>query len=452
MTDLGPLLDSSLKRVDAGRVLLGGSPLRLLTLSEAAQRVLNEKDWTSRNGKALARRLITAGFAHPRPAPGKGPTAADVSVVIPVRDRPEALRKLVAGLDPALEVIVVDDGSDPPLLKADIRHESARGPAAARNAGIAKATRPFIALLDSDVVPPAGWLDRLLPHFADTQVAGVAPRIVVARGGSEGLLGPMLARFDAARSPLDLGAQPARVRPGSRVSYVPAAALVLRRTALGDNAQVFDEQLRYGEDVDLVWRLNAAGWSVRYEPAAAVGHAHRATLRGAIAQRFGYGFSAAPLAKRHPGKLAPFAGNRWTVASWTFLATCRPVAAAATITVATAKLARTLPVQRPVPLAIRLVGGGSLAAGRAISEALTRPYGPLALPLLLAPGPGHTTRRRIALAALTLPAAAEYIGKRPDLDPLRWLALRTGDDLAYGAGVWAGCLRERSFSALRPRF
>ena len=446
------MLDSSVRRVDGGRVLLGGSPLRLLTLSDAARRVLHDDDWTSRNGKALAARLIKAGFAHPSPVPGAGPSAAEVSVVIPVRDRPESLRRLVAGLDPTLEVIVVDDGSDPPLPNATIRHEKAKGPAAARNAGIAKATRPFIALLDSDVVPPARWLDRLLPHFADSQVGGVAPRIVVARGGSEGLLGPMLARFDAARSPLDLGSQPARVVPGSRVSYVPAAALILRRTALGDDPQVFDEQLRYGEDVDLVWRLNAASWSVRYEPGAAVGHAHRATLRGAISQRFGYGFSAASLAKRHPGKLAPFAGNRWTVASWALLATGHPVAAAATLSVATARLARTLPVQRPIPLAIQLVGGGSLAAGRAIGEALTRPYGPLALPLLLAPGPGHATRRRIAFAALVLPAAAEFVRKRPELDPLRWLALRTGDDLAYGAGVWAGCLRERSPAALRPRF
>jgi hypothetical protein len=64
---------------------------------------------------------------------------------------------------------------------------------------------------------------------------------------------------------------------------------------------------------------------------------------------------------------------------------------------------------------------------------------------------GGRRGRRIAAAALLVPAAVEYRRLRPDLDPLRWTILRTADDLAYGAGVWAGCLRHRSFAALRPR-
>ncbi len=452
MTGDGPSWDSSVRSVDEGNSLLGGSPPRLLSLSPAAQQVLATSDWASSTGKALRSRLIAAGFVHPSPLPGAGPGLSEVSVVIPVRNRPEALRRLVAGLDPALEVIIVDDGSDLPLPDAALRNEQPKGPAAARNAGIGNATRPFIALVDSDVIPPAGWLERLLPHFVDSQVGAVAPRIVAARGTAAGRIDWTLARFDAARSPLDLGSQPARVVPGSRVSYVPAAALVLRRAALGDNPQVFDEELRYGEDVDLVWRLIAAGWTIRYEPAAAVGHAHRATLRAALAQRFGYGLSAAALAARHPGKLAPFAGNRWTVGAWALLAAGHPIPATGTLAMGAVRISRTLPVRRPLLLAARLVGSGAPAVGRTIGEALTRPYGPVALPLLLASGPWQATRRRIALAALVLPAASEYVRKRPDLDPLRWLVLRAGDDLAYGAGVWAGCLRSRSFAALRPRF
>lgn len=447
----GATLDSSVRVVDGGNALLGGSPLRLLSLSAEAQRVFAGDDWGSRTGKALRTRLISAGFAHPNPALGLGPDLSQVSVVIPVRDRRQALHRLITGLDPALEIIVVDDGSAVPLDGAALRHERSLGPAAARNAGIARATRPFIALVDSDVVLPGRWLDHLLPHFADPQVGAVAPRIVASRGGSHGRVDRILARYDAARSPLDLGSQPSLVIPGSRVSYVPAAALVLRRTALGENRQVFDEELRYGEDVDLVWRLVAAGWTVRYEPAAVVGHAHRASLHAAAAQRFGYGLSAAALAARHPGKLAPFAGNRWAVAAWALVAAGRPMPAAATLAVVAARTSRTLPVRRPLVLAGHLVSRGSLASGRAIGEALTRPYGPLALPLLLTGGPLRRTRRRIALAALVLPAATEYVRKRPELDPFRWLALRTGDDLAYGAGVWAGCLRARNFAALRPR-
>ncbi len=442
-------LDASVRIVDGGRVLVGGSPLKVLSLSEQASEALARGDWTSPHGRALAARLIKAGVAHPHPSGGPG--LAEVSVVIPVRDRTEQLSRLVAGLDPELEVIVVDDGSAEPVRGAAVRHDSARGPAAARNAGIARATRPFVALLDSDVVTPAGWLHALLPHFSDPRVAGVAPRIVTARGSAESRLQQVLARYDAARSPLDLGSQPGRVAPGSRLSYLPAAALVLRRAALGDGPQVFDESLRYGEDVDLIWRLAQAGWSIRYEPGSTVGHAHRSTLASAAAQRFGYGCSAAPLAERHPGQLAPFAGNRWTLASWGLLAAGHPGAAAATFAAAALKLSRKLPVEQPLPLAVRLVAGGWLTGGRALGEALTRPYGPVALPLLIAPGPGARARRLIAAAAVLGPAAREYRRKRPELDPLRWVLLRAGDDLAYGAGLWAGCARRRVWEPLRPR-
>ena len=446
-----PSLDPSVRSVDGGRVLLGGSPLRLLTLSKTARDILAGGAWDSRAGRALSAKLINAGFAHPHPT--GGPSIADVSVVIPVRNRHEAVRHLVAGLDPALEIIVIDDGSDPPVAGSRLRHETSRGPAAARNAGIALASRPFVALLDSDVVPPNGWLDALLPHFSDSQLGAVAPRIVTSRGGTTNWRERTLARYDAARSPLDLGPRPARVSPGSVVSYLPAAALVLRRSALGEGEalQVFDEGLRFGEDVDLIWRLISAGWTVRYEPAAAVGHAHRPTLRAAIAQRFGYGMSAAPLARRHPGKLTPFAGSRWTIAAWTLLATGHPRSAAATLAAAAFRLRPTLPVERPGLLAARLVGAGSLTAGRSAGEALTRVYAPLALPLLLAPGPARKTRRRVAVASLVVPSVLEYARRKPEVGPLPWLLLRAVDDLAYGTGVSVGCLRERSGAALLPR-
>ncbi|HEY9557036.1 MAG TPA: hypothetical protein VIR58_09890, partial [Acidimicrobiales bacterium] len=50
-----------------------------------------------------------------------------------------------------------------------------------------------------------------------------------------------------------------------------------------------------------------------------------------------------------------------------------------------------------------------------------------------------------------VPPAVEWWAERPGLDPLRYGLLRALDDAAYGAGVWAGCLRERSVRALLPR-
>ena len=98
----------------------------------------------------------------------------------------------------------------------------------------------------------------------------------------------------------------------------------------------FDPALRYGEDVDLVWRLEAAGWRIRYEPDVVVLHDER----DRIARRFWYGTSAAPLARRHPGKIRHVVLRPWPVA--TLALVVRPRLAAVAYLVHTALLARTL--------------------------------------------------------------------------------------------------------------
>src|SRR5690606_32229620 len=98
--------------------------------------------------------------------------------------------------------------------------------------------------------------------------AAAAPRV---RGTVTGPgPGSLLERFEARRGGLDLGPHARRVAPGGQIGYVPSAALLVRRAALPDPP--FEPGLRVGEDVDLVWRLVDAGWSVRYLPAAEVHH------------------------------------------------------------------------------------------------------------------------------------------------------------------------------------
>ena len=86
-----------------------------------------------------------------------------------------------------------------------------------------------------------------------------------------------LAAYEQRNSPLDLGDEPARIVPGTRVSYVPAAAIVCRTEAIR-SISGFDENLRTGEDVDLVWRLIAAGYRCRYEPGSVVNHQPRDSI------------------------------------------------------------------------------------------------------------------------------------------------------------------------------
>jgi mycofactocin system glycosyltransferase len=452
--------------------------------------------------RTLARRLLDAGIAHPdftvrggprdepgsvaarpggdpgeaavaRGAPGS-PATADVTVVIPVRDRHAELARCLSGLRDLAHVIVVDDASADPLAIKRIAAEGGAavihrpvngGPGAARNAGLAAARTELVAFLDSDCVPRPGWLERLLPHFTDPATGAVAPRIVPHEQGAG-----WLARYEGASSTLDMGARPSIVRPGARVPYVPGAALVVRKAAAGDG---FRDGMYVGEDVDFVWRLSAAAWRVRYEPGAVMGHDHRVTFRAWFTRRADYGTSAAALDELHPGAVRPLYASWWTAGAWAAALSGRPVTAAALTATATALLARRLSrvtgERWPVPatssgnskkrelarrprrsaawsLATRLAGGGTLAAGRPLGSAVSRTWWPVAIPAALA-----VRKLRLPLAALILtPPLLDWADRKPPLDPARYVAARLLDDAAYSLGVWQGCLARRTIRPLLP--
>jgi mycofactocin glycosyltransferase len=446
-------LDLRTRRRDGGATLLGGSPLRLLRLSPRARELLTTGrvvvgDATTAE---LAARLLDAGLAHPDLPPA---AADDVTVVIPVKDRPAALARLLAALraDPAaagLPVVVVDDGSAVPVPDAPgvrvIRHDRPRGPAAARNAGLRAATTPLVAFLDSDCVPRPGWLQRLRPHLDDPRLAVVAPRIAALHSDGPGWLAP----YETAVSALDMGPRPAAVRPGSAVSYLPSAALLARRAALAGG---FDEAMRVAEDVDLVWRLTAAGWRVRYEPGAEVAHEHPRTTGEWLRRRAFYGTGAALLAARHGSAVAPLVISPETALAWGLALSGRrwgQAAAGGVLAVTAARLARRLaaPEERPpAGLAALLVARGVGASGRALARSVTRHHWPLAVPLALI----SRRARGWVLTAAVADAALAWWPHRQQVGPVRFAAARRLEDLAYGAGLWAGAARARDPRALLP--
>ena len=81
---------------------------------------------------------------------------------------------------PDLEVIVVDDGSDPPIADAladvrdprlrVLRHPRNRMAPAARNTALAAARSPFVSQLDSDDLWERDYLESVLPEFEDPRV------------------------------------------------------------------------------------------------------------------------------------------------------------------------------------------------------------------------------------------------------------------------------------------
>jgi mycofactocin glycosyltransferase len=476
----GVQLDPSTRQL-TGSVLFGGAPVRAMRLSAAGRQALAElRDGQVRSaaGGLLARRLTDAGLAHPRPPASTAAPA--VTVLIPVRDRPAQLDQCLAAVGRAHPVVVVDDGSADPAAVAAIttrhgatllRRSQSGGPAAARNTGlggcsgglagsdtgVAGIGTELVAFLDSDCVPPPGWIERLAAHLADPLVAAVAPRIV--ESGDRAGRRSAASRYAAACSSLDLGPAEARVVPATKLAYVPTAALLVRREALeklsSDGQPVFDPALRYGEDVDLVWRLHDAGWRLRYEPAVLVSHRGPDTWRALLARRFSYGTSAAPLARRHPARLAPLVLQPWPALTVAALLARRPVAATAAATAGWLSLARTvrraeLPADGTAAATLTGIRQTWLGVGRYATQFAA----PVLAAGLAAPGPwpsGQRLGRRLAAASLLLgPALDAWQQRESGLDLVRFSLGHIADDVAYGAGVWAGCVRHRTLAPALP--
>lgn len=522
--DFGLSLDPGVRR-PVPTLLVGGSPVRVLRLSDPGAALLDQ--WLKgqpvgrqRGAGAMARRLVDAGLANPAPPPLDLPTTeppragsstwARCAVAIPVRNDQAGLDTTVASISetaPWVSIRIVDDGSDPPVEIPDVRRHgetsvtekltvmrraTAGGPGAARNIawrslqvaqqpapGAADSDRSgsadidFVVFVDAGVITTPGWLELLLSHFADPALGAVAPR-VLARRGTRTPRG--LSLYERRRSALDMGSDPAIVRPASKVAYVPSAAIAVRTEALRQLGG-FDEALRFGEDVDLVWRLSKAGWRVRYEPAAAVTHPDRETTRAWLRQRYDYGRSAAPLACRHGSAAAPLAASWWSLGFWALLSGGRLRAAAAVATGTSVALAfkgtrRGRGTGRTTRLArrqtssdwalafelARLALVGNLRFGPALAGALRRAWTPPATALLVSCWPRMGSRGRsfagiTTAAVLVLPGVSDWWSHRGDgLGILPWCCLRVSDDLAYQAGLWVGSFESRSAGALVARF
>jgi mycofactocin system glycosyltransferase len=407
----------------------------------------------------LADRLLDANIAVPLLRPGDRAEAAELTVIIPVRDRIEQLNRALSALA-HLNVIVVDDASEDTCAIAGVAREHGAeilrldhnvGPAAARNVGLARVNTAYVAFIDSDVQVTTETLLGLTAHFADPRVALVAPHL---RGRAVNARPRWFERYEESSPALGLGERACVVRPGAAVAWLPSACLVGRTerlVAVGG----FDGTMRVGEDVDLVWRLVTAGQRVRYDPAHEARHDARPTLRAWIGRKFVYGTGGAALAERHPDNivtailspsmgiaaLALLARRPWSV----------PVAIAGTVR-GVQVLLRALPPGTDRPgidrrgLAVRLSLRGLGWALRQESALVLRHWWPAVSGAAVV---SRTARRVIVSAmAVDLVAGVRESGWQR---PVTTFAGRRLDDFAYGAGLWWGALRSGSLDCMKLR-
>ncbi len=414
-------------RFTPGRTI-GGSPPSILRLSrrgeETVTRIISGADIEI---TPLIRRMLNLNQIHPAFDHDCSRAEEVVTVITPAfgqrtHQHPEG---------DGIKVVVVDDGSQPPLHDATIRLEVNGGPGSARNTALQLVDTEFVAFVDADVDVGSDttWIRSLLHHFDDPEVAAVAPRVrSIARDG-------VVARHELRRGALDLGPLPASVRPGTRVSYVPSAALLCRTSDI-TAIDGFDPELRTGEDVDLIWRLVAAGKTTRYDPSVIVHHEPRTSLSSWWQQRVGYGRSSAALARRHGNDhISPLVTSPWSVAAvLSPMLLRRPIAGlAATLTIICAASQR---LRNRIPdltnqESFNIITTGTMHTATAGARAIRRVW----WPILLVLAPFLRSARR--LLVLSLLAARS---------PMMVL-----DDAAHGVGIWSGVISSTTFGPVLPR-
>lgn len=221
-----------------------------------------------------------------------------ISVVIPTYNRQAQLDVCLAALARSsypldqFEVIVVDDGSQPPVriaeglgaLNVRIFRQANGGPALARNQGIQAAQGALIAFTDDDCDPEPDWLSEMAAAHGRRPDAALGGRTVNRLHGnacataSQMLIdflydwhnrGPHAAPFFASNN-LALPTAMLRDMGGFSVGFARAA----------------------GEDRELCDRWSHRGHVLQFAPQAIVGHAHVLDLRRFWTQHHTYGRAA----------------------------------------------------------------------------------------------------------------------------------------------------------------
>ncbi|MCC6820529.1 MAG: glycosyltransferase [Verrucomicrobiota bacterium] len=181
------------------------------------------------------------------------------------------------------------------------RHGTNLGLSVARNTGIAAATGEIVAFTDADCRVDADWLYYL--------VADLLASEFVAMGGPN-LLPPEDSAVAAAVMVSPGG--PAHVMLDDRqAEHIPGCNMAFFKTAL-TAVGGFDPMFRKaGDDVDLCWRLQQAGFKIGFSPAAFVWHYRRSTLGAYLKQQRGYGEAEALLVRKHPEYFNAFGDSVW---------------------------------------------------------------------------------------------------------------------------------------------
>ena len=234
------------------------------------------------------------------PVEPAGSAFPGMTIVVPTRDRPGHLASCLEALTGLeypghrMHVVIVDDGSVGSLrpvvdrfrghVDVQLLEQEGAGPAAARNAGVARARHEYVAFTDDDCAPEPGWLLGLAAGFRRSPRAMLGGRTVNALSTnlfSEASQELVAYLYEYYNSP----EQGARFLTSNNMAMPTDLFL-----ELGGFHMSFPRAA--AEDRDLCDRWHGAGHPMWYVPDAVVRHSHALGWSRYCQQHFGYGRGA----------------------------------------------------------------------------------------------------------------------------------------------------------------
>ena len=227
------------------------------------------------------------------------------SIIIPTFNRPEAIRNCVRALQQQtyaseeFEVLVVDDGSTPPVDAAELTDHQCgsapvadvrvirqvnSGPAAARNVGVREARGELVAFIDDDCLAEEGWLQKLIETHQQY------PQALVG-GESANALDDNICSIT---NQLILNIVYEFYNPNPQDAEFLASNNWLCRRDMFLDLGGFDDGFRQagGDDRDFCFRWRAAGYPIVWKRDARAKHLHHQDFSRFLNMYFRYGQGA----------------------------------------------------------------------------------------------------------------------------------------------------------------